>query len=88
MVVHIAVAQQHATIGTILQTALVSLGIGLVLLMAGRYQRSMADLTPASGAPSTRRSRRVGGLVIIVLSVPFLATGVLCLLDVLLRAIR
>ncbi|MEY9963471.1 hypothetical protein ABIA33_001504 [Streptacidiphilus sp. MAP12-16] len=99
MVLRIAAAQQHATIGSVLETAAFSLAIGLILLMAGRHQRTMADSALASGSPaqwggqlverpSTSRSRRISGLVIIVLSVPFLATGVLCLLDVLLLAIR
>jgi hypothetical protein len=93
VVLRIAAAQQHATVSSVLETAVVYLGIGLILLMAGRHQRRMANSALASGSPaqwqpSASRSRRISGLVIIVLSVPFLATGAICLLDVLLRAIR
>jgi hypothetical protein len=88
VVLRIAAAQQHATINGVLETAVIALGIGLILLMAGRHERRMAESALASGSPATSRSRRISGLVIIVLGVPFLATGVLCLLDALLRAIR
>ncbi|MEY9836422.1 hypothetical protein [Streptacidiphilus sp. EB103A] len=63
-----------------LMTGAVYTAIGLFLLMAGRHQRRMAASAPAT----TSGSRRVTGLVLIALSVVFLALGALVLLNALL----
>lgn len=95
MASYIAAAQQHATIGSVMWTAVISLAMGLILLMAGRHHRSMVGSGSAVQVgdrlverPSTSKTRRITGLVVIVVSVPFLAVGVLGLLDALLLAIR
>jgi small neutral amino acid transporter SnatA (MarC family) len=92
---YIAAAQQHTTIGSVMGAAVISLAMGLILLMAGRHHRGMDGSGSAVQVgdrlverPSMSKTRRITGLVVIVVSVPFLAVGVLGLLDALLLAIR
>ncbi|MEY9834951.1 hypothetical protein [Streptacidiphilus sp. EB103A] len=95
MTSYIAAAQPHATIGSVMGTAVISLAMGLIMLMADRHHRRMVGSGSAVQVgdqlverPSMSETRRITGLMVIVVSVPFLAVGVLGLLDALLLGIR